>query len=51
MWEKGEVHTERGTFEYFKKGEGMPLCVTHLYSEYDERGHYLANLLSEQFAA
>lgn len=26
-------------FEIFKSGKGQPLCVTHLYSEYDSRGN------------
>lgn len=41
-WEKKFVHTSRGTFELFIKGEGEPLCVTHLYSEFNETGDYFA---------
>lgn len=29
-------------FEFFEKGEGPPLAVTHLYSEFDERGNSFA---------
>lgn len=43
MWKQRLIETERGTFEVFEKGEGEPLAVTHLYSEYDERGNAFAN--------
>lgn len=43
MWTQRLVKTERGTFEVFEKGEGEPLAVTHLYSEYDDRGNSFAN--------
>ncbi|MEZ7171052.1 alpha/beta fold hydrolase [Sporosarcina sp. OR05] len=43
MWKQRLIDTERGTFEVFEKGEGEPLAVTHLYSEYDERGNAFAN--------
>ncbi|MGM8216600.1 alpha/beta fold hydrolase [Bacillaceae bacterium W0354] len=43
MWEKKYVKTDRGKFEMFVSGTGEPLCVTHLYSEYDERGNTFAN--------
>lgn len=43
MWIQQFVETTRGTFEIFVKGEGEPLAVTHLYSEYDERGTIAAN--------
>ena len=42
MWIQKFIETERGTFEYFEKGEGKPLAVTHLYSEYDYRGNTFA---------
>ncbi|MFC7684858.1 alpha/beta fold hydrolase [Ureibacillus sp. GCM10028918] len=42
MWTQKLIETERGTFEYFEKGEGEPLAVTHLYSEYDQRGNTFA---------
>ncbi|WP_107838522.1 alpha/beta fold hydrolase [Metasolibacillus meyeri] len=43
MWQKRMVDTARGTFELFEKGEGQPLAITHLYSEYNERGNAFAN--------
>ena len=43
MWQKKFVETERGTFEIFVSGSGDPLCVTHLYSAFDERGNTFAN--------
>jgi proline iminopeptidase len=43
MWEKRFIETDRGIFEYFEKGQGEPLAVTHLYSAYDERGNTFAN--------
>ncbi len=44
MWKKQLIATKRGCFEVFVAGEGKPLCVTHLYSEFDERGHLFANM-------
>lgn len=43
MWVQRFIETSRGTFELFEKGAGEPLCVTHLYSTYDERGNTFAN--------
>ncbi|MFZ3579447.1 alpha/beta fold hydrolase [Virgibacillus sp. DJP39] len=37
------MHTDRGTFEVFTKGCGAPLCVTHLYSEFNATGDYFAD--------
>ncbi|MFC0301228.1 alpha/beta fold hydrolase [Virgibacillus soli] len=42
MWEQCLIKTERGRFEYFKKGTGDPLCVTHLYSEFNTNGNIFA---------
>ncbi|WP_367946421.1 alpha/beta fold hydrolase [Halobacillus salinus] len=42
-WKKRFVQTNRGVFEVFEKGEGTPLVVTHLYSEFNETGDYFAN--------
>lgn len=42
IWDKNFVNTSRGIFEVFIKGEGEPLCVTHLYSEFNETGDYFA---------
>lgn len=43
MWIQRFIETARGTFELFTKGQGEPLCITHLYSAYDERGNTFAN--------
>ncbi|MCA0171086.1 alpha/beta fold hydrolase [Bacillus sp. RAR_GA_16] len=43
MWEQRFVQTERGRFEVYVKGNGPPLCVTHLYSEFNESGDYFAD--------
>ncbi|MGA9289969.1 MAG: alpha/beta hydrolase [Anaerobacillus sp.] len=42
MWKQEYIKTDRGVFEVFSKGNGPPLCVTHLYSEYNESGDYFA---------
>ena len=44
MWEQQLIHTENGVFEVFSKGEGSPLCVTHLYSEYNANGSRFAEM-------
>lgn len=49
MWVQRFVKTARGTFEVFEKGEGEPLAVTHLYSEYDERGNAFANPFADHY--
>lgn len=46
-WNQNFVETDRGTFEVFIKGEGPPLCVTHLYSEFNDSGDYFADIFSE----
>ncbi|CAG9611370.1 2-hydroxymuconate semialdehyde hydrolase [Bacillus rhizoplanae] len=43
MWKQQLIHTERGTFELFTKGHGEPLCVTHLYSQFNKTGDYFAD--------
>ncbi|MGE7837208.1 alpha/beta fold hydrolase [Viridibacillus arvi] len=43
MWEQQLIETSRGTFEVFVKGIGSPICVTHLYSEYNSNGNTFAN--------
>ncbi|MEI4829646.1 alpha/beta hydrolase [Bacillus sp. FJAT-53711] len=43
MWKQQLIYTERGTFELFTKGHGEPLCVTHLYSQFNETGDYFAD--------
>lgn len=47
MWQQQIIETNRGMFEVFVAGEGEPLCVTHLYSEFNEKG----NLFANQFVA
>ncbi|WP_419392559.1 alpha/beta fold hydrolase [Cytobacillus praedii] len=49
MWKKVMLETSRGRFEIFICGEGSPLCVTHLYSEYSELGNYFADVFVEKF--
>lgn len=41
------MDTDRGTFECFEFGDGPPLAVTHLYSEFDERGNTFAAPFTE----
>ncbi|WP_052400904.1 alpha/beta fold hydrolase [Oceanobacillus jeddahense] len=47
IWEKKLLKTSRGTFEIFVKGEGLPLCVTHLYSEFNQTGDYFAETFTK----
>ncbi|MBO8155838.1 MAG: alpha/beta fold hydrolase [Bacillaceae bacterium] len=49
MWTRKMVSTERGNFEVFVCGKGEPLCVTHLYSEFNERGDYFSDRFVHQF--
>lgn len=42
MWKRKIIATTRGKFEVFVKGEGIPLCVTHHYSVFNETGDYFA---------
>jgi proline iminopeptidase len=49
MWEKRMVETSRGIFEFFVQGKGAPLCVAHLYSEFNELGNYFADSLVNDF--
>ncbi|MBN8208255.1 alpha/beta hydrolase [Bacillus sp. NTK071] len=46
-WDQNFIETDRGTFEVFSKGDGPPLCVTHLYSEFNESGDYFADAFTE----
>ena len=43
VWERVYLDTDRGRFEVFVNGVGKPLCVTHLYSEFNETGDRFAN--------
>ncbi|MEC2074047.1 alpha/beta fold hydrolase [Alkalihalophilus marmarensis] len=49
MWEQRMINTDRGEFEVFVAGSGEPLCVTHLYSEFNKRGNYFADMLVDSF--
>ncbi len=49
LWQQNLIETARGTFEYFKHGEGEPMAITHLYSEFDERGNAFANPFTTKF--
>ena len=49
MWKRKLVKTDRGEFEVFEAGKGEPLCVTHLYSEFNERGYYFADRFVDYF--
>jgi proline iminopeptidase len=41
-WKRKLLHTTRGVFELFIRGQGAPLCVTHHYSEFNQTGDYFA---------
>lgn len=43
MWTQHTIETTRGMFEYFTKGQGKPLAITHYFSQFDERGNLFAN--------
>ena len=43
VWEPLKVDTPRGTFEVFRNGDGKPLCVTHLYSAFNQTGDHFAH--------
>ncbi|PPA70368.1 alpha/beta fold hydrolase [Jeotgalibacillus proteolyticus] len=49
MWTQKLVHTKRGVFEIFETGSGEPLSVTHLYSEFNDRGYYFADRFADDF--
>jgi proline iminopeptidase len=46
MWKQELIKTTRGEFEIFTQGTGTPLCITHLYSEFNQLGNYFADALS-----
>lgn len=50
MWEKQIIETNRGSFELFKKGQGEPLCVTHLYSEFNDNGNLFADSFTTNYS-
>ena len=43
MWTQHTIETTRGMFEYFTKGQGKPLAITHYFLQFDERGNLFAN--------
>ena len=43
MWERQLIETKNGQFEIFVAGEGEPLCITHLYSEFNQNGSIYAS--------
>jgi proline iminopeptidase len=49
VWKQKLIKTERGQFEIFEVGNGEPLCVTHLYSEFNNRGYYFADMFVDSF--
>ncbi|MFY3793294.1 alpha/beta fold hydrolase [Ureibacillus sp. MALMAid1270] len=49
MWIQRFVETKRGKFELFEKGDGEPLVITHLYSEFDIRGNAFASSFTELY--
>lgn len=49
MWEQRLIETTRGTFEYFVKGEGTPLAITHFYMAFNEKGNWFANPFTEHY--
>ncbi|MGE7876720.1 alpha/beta fold hydrolase [Peribacillus muralis] len=49
MWKRKMIETKRGIFEVFVQGEGEPVCITHLYSEFNELGYYFADAFVHAF--
>lgn len=49
MWVARILETERGNFEIFEKGEGEPLAVTHLYSEFNQNGNSMAASFTDDY--
>ncbi|WP_285768425.1 alpha/beta hydrolase [Peribacillus sp. SI8-4] len=49
MWKRKMIETKRGKFEVFVQGEGEPICITHLYSEFNELGYYFADAFVNDF--
>lgn len=49
MWKQRMISTDRGNFEVFISGSGEPICVTHLYQEFNSEGNLFANLFSDFF--
>ncbi|WP_319004437.1 hypothetical protein [Halobacillus litoralis] len=49
VWMQKIIKTSRGRFEVFQKGEGPPMAVTHLYSEFNRTGDYLAEAFTSSY--
>lgn len=49
MWEQQLIETPRGTFEYFVKGSGEPLAITHFYMAFNEKGNWFANPFTQHY--
>lgn len=49
MWKQHLVDTVRGKFEIFVQGDGEPVCITHLYSEFNDVGNYFADAFVKNF--
>lgn len=49
MWKERIIETERGSFEVFEKGKGEPLAITHLYSEFNQKGNSMAALFTNDY--
>lgn len=49
MWTKHLISTERGNFEYFKCGDGEPLCITHQYIEFNEKEYNFAGKFIDHY--
>lgn len=49
MWKERMVETARGSFEVFEQGQGEPLAVTHLYSEFNQKGNQMAAAFTDDY--
>lgn len=49
-WKQAVIETGRGAFEYFQKGKGKPLCVTHYYSDFNATGDLFADTFTPHFS-
>lgn len=49
MFEVKVINTYRGKFELFKRGSGEPLAFTHLYSEFNNYGNIMSQMLAEYY--
>lgn len=49
MWKETIIKTDRGSFEIFEKGKGEPLAITHLYSEFNQKGNSMANPFTDYY--